>query len=41
MLQVTNLGVCGIRWAMVAGMITGAVAEIIYFRLGKWKHEKV
>ena len=39
--QVTNLGVYGVRWAIVAGMVAGAVAYIIYFRLGRWKSKKV
>jgi len=39
--SVTNLGVYGIRWAIVAGMVVGAVAYLIYFRLGRWKLKKV
>jgi Na+-driven multidrug efflux pump len=39
--RVTNLGVYGVRWAIVAGMVAGAVAYIIYFRLGRWKRKKV
>ena len=39
--RVTGLGVYGVRWAIVAGMVTGAVAYIIYFRLGRWKRKKV
>ncbi|MBA7496065.1 putative FMN/FAD exporter YeeO [subsurface metagenome] len=39
--QVTNLGVYGVRWAIVAGMLVGAIAYIIYFRLGRWKRKKV
>jgi len=39
--QVTNLGVLGVRWAMVAGMVSGAVAYMTYFRLGRWKRKKV
>ena len=39
--RVTNLGVYGVRWAIVAGMVTGAVAYIIYFRLGRWKRKRV
>ena len=37
----TDLGVFGVRWAMVAGLLTGAVAYTIYFRLGRWKRKKV
>ncbi len=39
--RVTNLGVYGVRWAMVAGMATAAIAYTIYFRLGRWKRKKV
>jgi len=39
--QVTDLGVYGIRWAMVAGMVVGAVAFLIYFRTGRWKRKRV
>ncbi len=39
--QVTDLGVYGIRWAMVAGMVSGAVAFLIYFRTGRWKRKRV
>jgi len=37
----TSLGVYGVRWAMVAGMLVTAVAYIIYYRLGRWKRKKV
>jgi len=39
--RVTDLGVYGVRWAMVIGMVAGAVAYIIYFRLGRWKRKRV
>jgi len=39
--RVTSLGVFGVRWAMVIGMATAAVVYIIYFRLGRWKRQKV
>ncbi len=39
--QVTNLGMYGIRWAIVAGVVVGAVAYTIYFRLGRWKRKKI
>jgi len=39
--QVANLGVYGVRWAIVAGMVAGAVAYVIYFRTGRWKRKKV
>ena len=37
----TDLGVYGIRWAMVLSLTFGAMAYIIYFRLGRWKIKKV
>ncbi|MFC1928850.1 MATE family efflux transporter [Chloroflexota bacterium] len=39
--RVTDLGMYGVRWAMVAGMFVGAVAYITYFRLGRWKRKRV
>ncbi len=39
--KITPLGVYGVRWAMVAGMLVGTTAFIIYFRLGRWKRKKV
>lgn len=35
--QVGNLGIYGIRWAMVSGMVLPAAAFTIYFRTGRWK----
>lgn len=35
--QVGSLGVDGVRWAMVSGMVLPAVAFAVYFRLGRWK----
>jgi putative MATE family efflux protein len=37
----TNWGVYGIRWAMSASMIVGALGNLIYFRTGRWKYRKV
>jgi putative MATE family efflux protein len=37
----TSLGVFGIRWAMVAGMVVPSVALTIYFKMGRWKRKKV
>jgi len=37
----TALGVYGVRWAMVAAMIVGTVAFLLYFRTGRWKRKKV
>lgn len=39
--RVANLGVYGVRWAMVAGMLVGTVVFSIYFKLGRWKLKKV
>jgi putative MATE family efflux protein len=39
--RVTNLGVYGLRWALVAGTFVGAIAYTTYFRLGRWKTKKV
>ncbi|MFC1897193.1 MATE family efflux transporter [Chloroflexota bacterium] len=39
--KITNLGVLGIRWAIVAGLVVGAVNYILYFWLGRWKRKKV
>ena len=37
----TNLGVYGVRWAIVIGMSAGGLAYFFYFLTGKWKHKKV
>jgi putative MATE family efflux protein len=37
----TDLGVFGVRWAMLAGTLVGAVAYAVYFSLGKWKRKRV
>jgi putative MATE family efflux protein len=39
--QVGNLGVYGVRWAMVAGVMCRAIFYSIYFVLGRWKRKKV
>ena len=39
--RITTLGVYGVRWAMVAGMVVPAVFLTIYFKLGRWKQKKV
>ncbi|MBI2288314.1 MAG: MATE family efflux transporter [Chloroflexi bacterium] len=39
--KITNLGAAGVQWAIVAGNLVGAVAYIVYFRLGTWKRKKV
>ena len=37
----TDIGVDGIWWSIVIGLITGAAAYVIYFRLGIWKRKKL
>ncbi len=39
--KVTDLGVYGVCWAMVAGIVSGAVAFLLYFRTGRWKRKRV
>ena len=34
-------GGVSVRWAMVTGVVLAAVAYIIYFRMGRWKHKRV
>ncbi|MDP6501410.1 MAG: MATE family efflux transporter [Dehalococcoidales bacterium] len=38
---VTNLGVNGVRWAMVAAQVLRATFYIFYFRAGRWKNKKI
>jgi len=37
--DIAGLGVYGVRWAMVAGIFTGAVAYSWYFRRGRWQQK--
>jgi Na+-driven multidrug efflux pump len=39
--KVGNLGVYGVRWAIVSEFVFGAIAYLIYFRTGRWKRKKV
>jgi len=39
--RITDLGVYGVRWGMVAGVIVPAVVLTIYFKTGRWKRKKV
>jgi putative MATE family efflux protein len=39
--QIGNLGVYGVRWAMVTGVVSRAVFYAIYFVRGRWKRKKV
>jgi Na+-driven multidrug efflux pump len=38
---ITDLGVLGIRWAMVSTMVVGGIAYLAYFRTGRWKRRRV
>ena len=40
-LSQTGLGVYGVRWGMVIGMISSGLSLLIYFKLGRWKRKKV
>jgi putative MATE family efflux protein len=37
----TSFGVVGIRWALTISTIAGAFANVVYFRMGKWKTRRV
>jgi len=39
--RVTDLGVYGIRWAIVANMAVGAAVYLAYFALGRWKRKRI
>lgn len=39
--QVAGLGANGVLWAIVAGSLVGAIAFVIYFRMGRWKRKRV
>jgi Na+-driven multidrug efflux pump len=39
--KVNNLGVFGVRWATVTGMLVRSVAYTIYFKTGRWKQKRV
>jgi Na+-driven multidrug efflux pump len=39
--HVANLGVYGVRWALVADTVSSAVIFIIYFQSGRWKKKKI
>jgi putative MATE family efflux protein len=39
--KITNWGFIGICWAMALSVITGAIANVIYFRTGRWKTRRV
>ena len=37
----TDLGVNGVRWAMVAAMVIRAAVFAVYFKTGRWKRKKI
>jgi Na+-driven multidrug efflux pump len=37
----TSLGVYGIRWAVVSGIVARGIIYTIYFKQGRWLHKKV
>ena len=39
--KVPNLGVYGVRWAIVTAMVGRAVIYTTYFKLGRWKRKRV
>ncbi|MFC2069967.1 MATE family efflux transporter, partial [Chloroflexota bacterium] len=39
--KVGNLGVFGVRWATVIGLLARATADVIYFKSGRWKRKRV
>lgn len=39
--KITDLGVYGVRWGMVAGVVVPAVVLTVYFNTGRWKRKKV
>ena len=39
--RITSLGLYGIRWAMVAGVVAMAIACSAYFGLGRWKSKAI
>ena len=39
--RVTNLGVYGVRWAMVIALGMRALTYTVYFRMGRWKRKQV
>jgi len=39
--KITNLGVYGVRWGIVAAIVVRGVIYSIYFKLGRWKRIRV
>jgi putative MATE family efflux protein len=36
-----GLGVLGVRWAIVASALAGAIGYLVYFSLGRWKNKRI
>ncbi len=36
----TEFGVYGVRWAMIASVVVGAIVFVIYYGSGRWKHKR-
>lgn len=39
--KITGWGFIGICWAMALSMIAGSIANVVYFRMGRWKTRRV
>jgi Na+-driven multidrug efflux pump len=39
--KIFNNGVFGVMWGMVIALSVRAIAYLIYYRTGKWKHRRV
>ncbi len=39
--KIADLGVYGVRWALVADTVSSAIIFIIYFQSGRWKRKKI
>ncbi len=39
--RVTNLGVYGVRWAIITSEVVMAVTYAIYFKMGRWQRKRV
>lgn len=39
--KIVGVGMLGVRWAIVSQMVVGAIAFVIYFLSGRWKHRKI
>jgi putative MATE family efflux protein len=41
LLSRTELGVYGVRWAVVVGLVLSLIAYTLYFRSGRWKRKRI